>query len=113
MTEKVIESFSRLSTYCIRDDFKGYDPFDGLNSRLFQSIPFLNNNRLVRLAWIQFIKKCPINLRSLIGISKNYNPKALGLFLSGYCNLYETSQKTEILDKIIFLSEKLENLGNT
>ena len=28
MTEKVIESFSRLSTYCIREDYKGYDPFE-------------------------------------------------------------------------------------
>ncbi len=43
-------------------------------------------------------------------ISKEYNPKGLGLFLTGYCNLYKTNPKKEYLDKIVFLAGKLVEL---
>ena len=37
---KITASFEKLRNYCEKEKFKGYDPYDGLNSRLFQSIPF-------------------------------------------------------------------------
>jgi len=79
--------FDRLKQYCEQEEFKGYDPFDGLNSKLFQSIPFVRSNSFFRLAWIQFFKQCPVNFRPVVGVKKDDNPKGLGLFLSGYCNL--------------------------
>lgn len=113
MTEKIIESFSKLSSYCATENYKGFDPFDGLNSTCFQAIPFLKNSRLARLVWLQFFKKFPINLRSFVGIGKDYNPKALGLFLSGYCNLEKPKMQRENLDKINFFTATLEKLANT
>ena len=110
MSKKIIITdavFDKLKHYCEQEEFKGYDPFDGLNSVLFKSIPFVRNNRFFRLAWIQFFKHCPINIRTLVGIKKEYNPKGLGLFLSGYCNLYKTDPKEAYLEKIKFLTEKI------
>lgn len=104
------ESFDKLFRYCNTEEFKGYDPYDGLNSKIFQAIPLLSGNRLARLAWIQAFKRFPINLRPLLGVKKEYNPKALGLFLSSYCSLYKLEPKQEYLEKIKFLSKQLLQL---
>ena len=83
-----IESFQKLKKYCEVEQFKGWDPFDGLNSRLFQATP-LKNSWFCRLAMIQLFKRNPFNWRKAFLIDKGYNPKGIGLFLMGYCYLYE------------------------
>lgn len=85
----VINSLSSLKHYCEKERFKGWDPYDGLNSKLFMSIPGLKTNSLYRLAVIQLFKRNPINLRKITLIKKDYNPKGIGLFLQGYCNMYK------------------------
>lgn len=112
MNSLVIESLNKLQKYCEAEGFKGYDPYDGLNSRFFQSIPFVSKSRFFRLAWIQFFKRSPVNLRPLVRIGKEYNPKGLGLFLAGYCNLYQCDPKEEYKNKIIFLSGEILGLKN-
>lgn len=104
------DSFKKLKIYVEAESFKGYDPYDGLNSSFFRSIPLASNNRLARLAWIQGFKRSPLNLRKLVGVKKEYNPKALGLFLSSFCNLYKESSKEEYFEKIDFFSNEILNL---
>jgi hypothetical protein len=110
MFNEIQASFNRLKAYCEKEEFKGYDPYDGLNSSFFQSIPFVSTNRFSRLAWIQCFKRSPINVRPLLGVKKEYNPKALGLFLSGYCNLYKIEPRQEYLNKIIFLTAEIKKM---
>ena len=112
MPDKIENSFIKLSDWCEREGYKGYDPYDGLNSTLFKSIPVISRNKLFRLAWIQAFKRSPLNLRPLTGVTKEYNPKALGLFLSGYCNLYRHKPEDEYLRKINFFIERLTELQN-
>lgn len=83
-----IESFKKLKAYCEAEQFKGWDPFDGLNSRIFQATP-LKKSWFFRLAIIQLFKRNPYNWRKLFLIDKGFNPKGIGLFLMGYCYLYE------------------------
>ncbi len=83
------EVLKSLKDYCEREQFKGWDPYDGLNSKLLMAIPGLKDNSLYRLAVIQFFKRNPINLRKLAVVPKDYNAKGIGLFLQGYCNLHE------------------------
>jgi rhamnogalacturonyl hydrolase YesR len=104
------ESFNNLKRYCEKENFKGWDPYDGLNSSLFQALPFLPQSRFFRLAWIQFFKRSPINFRKVTGVKKEYNPKGVGLFLTGYCNLYKIDPKQEYLEKINTLSALLLDL---
>lgn len=100
-------SFLKLKKYIESENYRGYDPFDGLNSRLFQSLPLIKNSRFFKLLWLQFFKRSPINFRKITGVPKEYNNKGLGLFLIGYCNLYKQSAKKEYLEKIHFLSDLL------
>ncbi|MCK5116090.1 MAG: hypothetical protein KAR44_05790 [Candidatus Aegiribacteria sp.] len=82
-------------------DFKGYDPYDGLNSRLLA--PLLKHSRFLRLATIQAVKRCPFNPRKLLLISPGLNPKGLALFLSGisYMPELDTENTAERLQQMI------------
>lgn len=80
MKNKINQSFLSLYKYCENEKFQGWDPYDGLNSSLLQVLP-IKYARVMRLLWIQFFKKSPINLRNIALIRKEFNPKALGLFL--------------------------------
>jgi len=80
-------AFQSLRFYCESERFKGWDPYDGLNSAIFQATP-LKQWDIARLVLIQLCKRSPINLRPLLRVPKQHNAKGIGLFLNGYCNLY-------------------------
>lgn len=109
MKNNIINSFNKLKNYCEAEDFKGWDPYDGLNSKVFKFF-HMDKVQFFRLAWIQLFKRNPLNLRSLMLVPKEYNPKGLGLFLTGYCNLYAVEEKEEYLQHIKFLADKLIEL---
>lgn len=107
MSDLILQSFRSLKDFCEKENFKGWDPYDGLNSALFQSIPGIGRSRFFRLLWIQFFKKSPINLRPLVKVPKEFNAKGIGLFLTGYCNLYRMDSRQEYKEKIHFLADHL------
>jgi hypothetical protein len=78
----------RLLEYCQSQGFAGWDPYDGLNSRLFKACKALDF-KYARLVFIQLLKRSPINLRSLLLIPKEQNPKAIALFLSSIVKLVD------------------------
>ena len=113
-----ISSFRKLKEYSESEDFAGWDPYDGLNSKVFQATP-LKHWDLARLAWIQGFKRSPINFRKLLLIPKEHNAKGIGLFLTAYCNIYKAQEKNgteelgsqkEILEKINYLGDLLISL---
>lgn len=116
--QELAKSFDLLKTYCEKEQFKGWDPYDGLNSRVFNALP-LKKWDLARLVWIQLFKKNPVNLRKIFMVPKGYNPKGIALLLQGYCNLAQIVQQnpgslpysSESLTKnIIFLADLLISL---
>jgi len=92
--------------YLKNDNFRGWDVFDGLNSRFLRATT-LYNSRLVRLAWIQLFKRSPINLRPLFAVPKGDNPKALALFISGHLHLYSVYKEVKYLNEALQLYQRL------
>ncbi len=76
----------KLVEYCRAEKWAGHDPYDALNSLIFAKLPFLNS-RVPRLVLTQTFKRSPINVRSLAGIPKTQNPKAIALFLCSFLRL--------------------------
>lgn len=76
----------QLFNYCRSNNWAGYDPYDALNSRLFNATP-LSKSRVCRIAFTQVLKRLPINLRPLLAIPKEQNAKALALFLTASLKL--------------------------
>lgn len=107
--DKITKSLTNLVTYLQKNDFMGWDCFDGLNSKLFQVTP-LRHNRFFRMAVTQLVKKSPINLRRLLLIDKGYNPKGLGLFLSGFLQLYKINKDKQFLNHILHFTSLLKEL---
>jgi hypothetical protein len=68
-----------LWDWCREHNFAGYDPFDALNSGLFQASP-LKYSRAARIAWTQLFKRSPINLRSPALVPAGKNSKGTALF---------------------------------
>lgn len=73
------QAFNELLHWCRVRDFSGHDPFDALNSRLFQATPF-RRSTLARLAWTQLNKRSPLNVRPLTQVPAQKNSKGIALF---------------------------------
>ncbi len=94
----MLESVLKKLEYFIQADaWKGYDPYDGLNSKFLRFLTF--NRKWLRIAVIQFMKRSPINLRPFFGVAKSRNPKAMGLLVKAYLVQYKKTKKQEYLDK--------------
>jgi hypothetical protein len=109
MNISVEQAFSDLFQWCRARDFAGHDPFDALNSRIFQATPFARSET-ARLVWTQIIKRSPINLRRLAGIPAQRNAKGIALFalaaLANYRRLKTTKAESEahdLLEELISL----------
>ena len=55
---------TRLQAYIEAADFKGYDPYDALDSPILRALSF--RRKFLRIAFIQILKRFPVNLRPLI-----------------------------------------------
>lgn len=96
----------KLEAYVKRERWSGWDPFDGLNSRLFQSTPF-RTRRFARLALLQACKRSPINLRPILGVPRELNNKGLGLFLASISRLYTYTKDERYRSNALELVELL------
>jgi len=88
------EAFTELFQWCRKHNFSGHDPFDALNSRLFQATP-LKHSRTARLAWTQLVKRSPVNLRGVGVVPPGKNSKGIALFALAALANYRTSKTSE------------------
>jgi hypothetical protein len=79
---EVAEAVGRIRAWGEAREWRGYDPYDGLNSPAARALP-----RLGRRIFTQAVKLSPINLRPLLRIRPDWNPKAIALVASGYARL--------------------------
>lgn len=119
--QHILDSFQQLKLYCETEHFKGWDPYDGLNSKVFEALPYFKNSAFWRLCVIQGFKRNPVNLRKIALVPKEHNAKGIGLFLQGYCNLVKVVRKhpelsewlgaeSELLVKVREIAELLISL---
>ncbi len=108
-TSKLLrDTLFNLLEYCRLHNWAGYDPYDGLNSRIYKASPFINN-RLCRFALIQGIKRSPVNLRRLLWVPPGQNPKGIALFCSALIKLAnlgwwrDEHQIRHLLDRLVAL----------
>lgn len=104
-------SLEKLVSYIEKENYRGYDPYDGLMSPLFK-LPVLRSNKKIRFLAQQFIKRFPFNLRPVLSIKKGLNPVTLGLCLQGYTSMLKvyTERQKEIHKKTKMLIELLDQL---
>ena len=77
--ERLREVRQQLHDFCRAREWRGWDPYDGLNSPLARLLP----GKVARQAWTQLHKRSPVNLRSVCGIKPQLNSTAVALFAMG------------------------------
>lgn len=93
MADDFEKIYDELFAYCEAENFAGYDPFDGLNSRIFRFLP-LKYFAISRLAWLQMVKRAAKNLRPALKIEKGVNPKGIALFALAEISRFRTTYKS-------------------
>ena len=110
--DEIRASLEALFEYCRSREWRGFDPYDGLNSRLLRGLSI--GNRWARLIFIQALKRLPVNTRGLLGVEKTLSPKGLSLFLSGCLSLYRLTgeeQYRQLSRQFMTLLEELSCRG--
>src|SRR6516162_1786378 len=95
--EEIFESMSRLTGWLERNDYRGYDTFDGLNAKYLRPLTFETN--LLRTVLQQGVRRFPINTRPLLGIAKSRSTKGMGYLAKGFMRLYQATQDGVWADK--------------
>ena len=87
------EDYNHLFIRIKKNQYKGYNPYD-----LLVSPAVYNNitNKKARLILTQINKISPINFRNILGIEKQYAPKALALILSALVKKDYNKYKNDI-----------------
>lgn len=84
-------ALDRLDAWIENEGFRGWDPHDALNSSMLRRIA--GDNRLIGMALVQCLRRSPVNLRPLLRVPKEHNPKAMGLFLASYAQKFASTRK--------------------
>ena len=100
------ESLEKLLSYIEKQKFKGYDPYDALNSRL----PYQVFGKYGQAIAIQLFKRNPVNLRCIAGVKKGLNPKGIGLLLNSYSKLYIKTKNDKYKETADYLFDLLLTL---
>jgi hypothetical protein len=87
-------AYDELFAWCQQRDFAGHDPFDALNSRVFQSTP-LAQSRNARFIWTQLLKRSPSDLRTLARVPPERNAKGIALFALAQIANYRRAKTEE------------------
>src|SRR5260370_21454590 len=102
---QIYESILRLSGWLEKNDYCGYDTFDGLNTRFLRPLTF--DNKFLLTALQQVVRRFPINLRPLIGIRKSHSTKGMGFLARGCMRLHEATGESAWADKVEFMLQWL------
>jgi len=98
--DQIYWSICRLSAWLEKNDYRGYDTFDGLNARFLR--PFAFNNRLLLTVLQQGVRRFPINMRPIVGIQKSHSTKGMGFLARGFVRLHQATGDAVWQDKAEF-----------
>ena len=79
------EPILRLCDWLERNDYQGYDTFDGLSARYLR--PLTLETTHLRTVLLQGVRRFPINLRPLLGIPKSHSSKGMAFIARGFIRL--------------------------
>jgi polysaccharide biosynthesis protein VpsJ len=85
----VFESIGRLAHWLEENGYRGYDTFDGLSARFLR--PFTFETKFLRIVLQQSVRRFPVNLRPVLGISKEHSSKGMGFLARGFMRLHQAT----------------------
>jgi rhamnogalacturonyl hydrolase YesR len=103
--QEIKESLDQVQRWVEDQDYKGYEPFDGLSS---WARPLAFGNLFGERLLMQLVRQCPVNLRPIMGVTRKESTKGRGYMAGGYLSLYRATTNQNYLDKAIHCLEWLD-----
>jgi hypothetical protein len=85
----ILESIGRVADWLERNDYRGYDTFDGLNAKILRTLTL--ETKPLRILLQQGVRRFPLNLRPLLGIKKSRSTKGMGFLARGFIRLHQAT----------------------
>jgi hypothetical protein len=108
--EGIEDSLDRVAKWVEINNYRGYDPGDGLTSFLR---PLTFGNQFAERLLQQAVWKAPINIRPLVGVKRIDSTKGHGFMAWGYLLLYRTFGREYERDKVVSCLEWLDRSRET
>lgn len=105
LPSQITAALRSLDSWIEDQGFRGWDPHDALNSPLIRRLTL--HNRYAAIFWLQLLRRCPLNLRPLLAIQKDYNAKGMGLFLASYTRKYAVTRDPRQREHVNFFAQWL------
>ena len=102
--EKLIESLDKLEKYIEKNNYRGFDPADGMASPL-RKITF--GNLFLDRVFLQLVQRTPINLRPLLGVGPLDSYIGRGYMAWGYLTMLKVTGNEAYKDKAVACLEFL------
>jgi hypothetical protein len=96
----IYKSIEQLFHWLEENDYRGYDTFDGLNARFVRPLTF--ETKFLRTVLQQGVRRFPVNLRPVLGITKEHSSKGMGFLARGFMRLHKTTGDQIWKDKAEF-----------
>lgn len=87
--DRISESIQRLSDWLEKNDYRGYDTFDGLTAKYLRPLTF--ETKFLRTVLQQGVRRFPINMRPVLGIPKSRSTKGMGYLAKGFIRLQQAT----------------------
>lgn len=94
---QIAESIGRLSEWLEKNDYRAYDPFDGLSSPYLRPLTFETN--LLRTVLQQGVRRFPINMRPVFGIPQSRSTKGMGFLARGFVRMHQATGEERWAEK--------------
>jgi hypothetical protein len=86
---KIYGAIGRLVEWLEKNNYCGYDTFDGLNARFARQLTC--ETKFLRTVLQQGVRRFPINLRPLLGVAKGQSTKGMGFLARGFTRLHQAT----------------------
>ena len=98
--DQLYKSICQLADWLEKNDYRGYDTFDGLSAKFLRPLTF--KSKFLRTVLQQGVRRFPINVRPLLGIAKSRSTKGMGFLARGFMRLHEATGDAAWRDKAEF-----------
>jgi len=103
--EKINQIVDRLLAWMEAQDYRGWDPHDGLNSPFLR--PLSRIHRWAGVAGLQAVKRCCVNLRPILRVPKTRNAKGIGLVVAASIRRFRFCGDEADLSRAVSLADWL------
>ena len=87
--QQIRESIDKLAGWLEKNDYRGYDTFDGLSARFVRPLTF--ETKFLRTVLQQGVRRFPLNLRPVLGVRKSHSSKAMGFLARGFLRMHQAT----------------------